>query len=248
MPEQKPTTGRSDAAGFAATRWTLVLAAADGRVVAPRPRGDGGALPAVLVSALCLRPPPRTRSARGRRPDPGVLSAAAGQGFPGRRGPPQRQVPRLPVGRAEAFPGQRAGPLPSPETRRREGCHLAGWSQGGKPLSVGAGTQPDTRKNSSSANGRSPSSTRSCSGCKRNSPPRASKRSFERLKRFLTADRQPGGYAEVAVELAMTEGAVKTAVHRLRRRYRQLLREEIAQTVAGPEEIDDEIRYLLACL
>ena len=71
---------------------------------------------------------------------------------------------------------------------------------------------------------------------------------FERLKRFLTAGRQSGGYAEVAAELEMTEGAVKTAVHRLRRRYRQLLREEIAQTVAGPEEIDEEIRYLLACL
>ena len=45
----------------------------------------------------------------------------------------------------------------------------------------------------------------------------------------------------------MTEGAVKVAVHRLRRRYRQLLREEIAQTVASPEEIDDEIRYLCLC-
>ena len=46
----------------------------------------------------------------------------------------------------------------------------------------------------------------------------------------------------------MTEGAVKTAAHRLRRRYRELLRQEIAQTVASPEEIDDEIRYLLSCL
>ncbi len=46
----------------------------------------------------------------------------------------------------------------------------------------------------------------------------------------------------------MTEGAVKVAAHRLRRRYRELLREEIARTVPSPDEIEDEIRYLFACL
>lgn len=71
---------------------------------------------------------------------------------------------------------------------------------------------------------------------------------FDRLKQFLTGSHRSASYAEVAAELEMTEGAVKVAVHRLRRRYRQLLRDEIAQTVAGPEEIDDEIRYLLSCL
>jgi RNA polymerase sigma factor (sigma-70 family) len=71
---------------------------------------------------------------------------------------------------------------------------------------------------------------------------------FGRLKQFLTGGREVASYAQVAAELEMTEGAVKAAVHRLRRRYRQLLREEIAQTVAGPEEVDDEIRYLRSCL
>lgn len=71
---------------------------------------------------------------------------------------------------------------------------------------------------------------------------------FEGLKPFLTAGRESIRYAEVAAELDMTEGAVKVAVHRLRRRYRELLRDEIAQTVGSPEEIDDEIRYLLSCL
>ncbi len=46
----------------------------------------------------------------------------------------------------------------------------------------------------------------------------------------------------------MTEGAVKVAGHRLRRRYRELLREEIAQTVADPELVDEEIRQLLGSL
>ena len=59
---------------------------------------------------------------------------------------------------------------------------------------------------------------------------------------------QASRHAAIAGELGMTEGAVKTAAHRMRRRYRTLMREEIAQTVAGPEEIEDEIRYLLSCL
>ena len=71
---------------------------------------------------------------------------------------------------------------------------------------------------------------------------------FDKLKRFLTGGRESGGYALAAAELGMTEGAAKTAVHRLRRRYRELLRDEIAQTVARPEEIDEEIEYLLSCL
>jgi RNA polymerase sigma-70 factor (ECF subfamily) len=70
---------------------------------------------------------------------------------------------------------------------------------------------------------------------------------FEALKETLTGGRS-SRYAALGAKLGMTEAAVKMAAHRLRRRYRALFREEIAQTVAGPEEIDDEIRYLLSCL
>jgi hypothetical protein len=71
---------------------------------------------------------------------------------------------------------------------------------------------------------------------------------FDRLKHFLAG--RPGGvsYREVAEELAVTEGAVKVAVHRMRRRYRELLKEEIAQTVTSPETLEDELRELLAAL
>jgi RNA polymerase sigma-70 factor (ECF subfamily) len=51
-------------------------------------------------------------------------------------------------------------------------------------------------------------------------------------------------YPELAARLGRNEGAIKTAVHRLRRRFRDLLREEVAQTVAAPDEIDDELAYL----
>jgi len=56
------------------------------------------------------------------------------------------------------------------------------------------------------------------------------------------------GYAQIAKQLGMTEGAIKVAGHRLRRRYRELLREEIAQTVADPGLVDEEIRQLLRSL
>lgn len=71
---------------------------------------------------------------------------------------------------------------------------------------------------------------------------------LEHLKVYLTAKKSPVPYHEAAEELGMSEGAVKVAVHRLRRRYRKLLRDEIAQTVATEEQIDEEIRDLFAAL
>ena len=55
-------------------------------------------------------------------------------------------------------------------------------------------------------------------------------------------------YAQIAGQLTMTEGAIKVAAHRLRRRYREILRDEIAQTVSEPALVDEEIRQLLASL
>jgi len=71
---------------------------------------------------------------------------------------------------------------------------------------------------------------------------------FEQLKPTLTEASHDVRYAEIAARLGTSEGAVKTAVHRLRRRYRELLRSEIAGTVGDPGEIEDEIRNLFAAL
>jgi RNA polymerase sigma factor (sigma-70 family) len=71
---------------------------------------------------------------------------------------------------------------------------------------------------------------------------------FEALKPCLLGERASQPYAALAVKLGRTEGSVKVAVHRLRQRYRQLLRDEIAHTVAQPEEIEEEMRHLLAVL
>jgi RNA polymerase sigma-70 factor (ECF subfamily) len=71
---------------------------------------------------------------------------------------------------------------------------------------------------------------------------------FDRLKVFLSGEKSAKSQRESADQLGMTEGAVKVAVHRLRRRYRELLRSEIAETVATPDEVEDELRQLLAAL
>ena len=71
---------------------------------------------------------------------------------------------------------------------------------------------------------------------------------FEALKSCLLGGTPAGGYAAVARDISSSEGAVRVAVHRLRRKFQKRLREEIAETVADPSEVDDEIRYLLRAL
>lgn len=68
---------------------------------------------------------------------------------------------------------------------------------------------------------------------------------FDRLKGFLTGDSDGVGYREVAAALGMSEGAVKVAVHRLRRQFRDALVAEIAETVADPADVDGEIAHLM---
>jgi DNA-directed RNA polymerase specialized sigma24 family protein len=71
---------------------------------------------------------------------------------------------------------------------------------------------------------------------------------FRTLRPALLDGQLPGGYAEVARALGIGEGAVKVAVHRLRRRFGQLLRAGVAETVADPGEVDAELRHLLRVL
>ncbi len=71
---------------------------------------------------------------------------------------------------------------------------------------------------------------------------------FEALKIFLTGETGAPPLRQVAGQLGTTEGAVKVAVHRLREKYRAALRSEIAQTVATGQDVDDELRLLLAAL
>jgi RNA polymerase sigma factor (sigma-70 family) len=71
---------------------------------------------------------------------------------------------------------------------------------------------------------------------------------FELLKEWLTADRGEIPYNELAAKLCTSEGAARVAVHRLRKRFRELFREAIIETVSEPGEVEDEMRHLAAAL
>ena len=71
---------------------------------------------------------------------------------------------------------------------------------------------------------------------------------YEGLKPFLMVGKSDIPYTQAAVALALSEGAVRVAVHRLRRRYRELLREEIAQTLSDPTQADEEMQALFSAL
>jgi RNA polymerase sigma-70 factor (ECF subfamily) len=70
---------------------------------------------------------------------------------------------------------------------------------------------------------------------------------FQRLKSSL-AGGTGDDYQRAAEELGMEEGAVRVAVHRMRRRYRELIEGEIRRTVESPEQVDDEVRHLIAAV
>src|SRR3954469_14761331 len=69
---------------------------------------------------------------------------------------------------------------------------------------------------------------------------------YSQLERFLMVGKDEGSYGQAATALQMSEGTVRVAVHRLRRRYRELLREEIAQTLSDPAQAEEEMKALFA--
>jgi RNA polymerase sigma-70 factor (ECF subfamily) len=71
---------------------------------------------------------------------------------------------------------------------------------------------------------------------------------FEALKVFIWGDASSTSYAEIGDQLHLTEGAVKVAVHRLRQRFREVLRAQVAQTVSQPQDVDQELRHLIEVL
>ena len=73
-------------------------------------------------------------------------------------------------------------------------------------------------------------------------------REFEILKSVLDTPKEGAGYAELGAALNVSEGAARVAAHRLRKRFRELFRNEVAQTVADGEEVETEMRHLIAVL
>lgn len=71
---------------------------------------------------------------------------------------------------------------------------------------------------------------------------------FDALKVYLTGESGAPSLRQTASRLQMTEGAVKVAIHRLRQKYRDVLRQEVSQTVSGDDEVENELRLLLSAL
>lgn len=71
---------------------------------------------------------------------------------------------------------------------------------------------------------------------------------FEQLKPFLTEESSEAGYRELSQRLGLSETMLRSAVHRMRRRYRDLLRQAVADTLTDPVDIEDEIRFLFSAL
>ena len=71
---------------------------------------------------------------------------------------------------------------------------------------------------------------------------------FAVLRQYLLGDAPQLSYGDAAVQLGASASSIKVAVHRMRRRFRDLVRDEIAQTVGSPEEVDDELRHLFESL
>lgn len=71
---------------------------------------------------------------------------------------------------------------------------------------------------------------------------------FQQLRAYLTASRGTIPYTELAAAMGTTESAARVALHRLRKRFREVFRETIADTVSSPEEVDDEVRHVIAVL
>ena len=69
---------------------------------------------------------------------------------------------------------------------------------------------------------------------------------FQRLKPHLLTVGSAETYGKLAASLGMTEGALKVALHRLRQRFAEVVREQVAQTVENPQEVEEELRYLVS--
>ena len=88
----------------------------------------------------------------------------------------------------------------------------------------------------------------STSGTRASSAASGRSREFGALKAFLTVEQDQGSYAETSERLGLTRANLKVTVHRLRRRYRELIREEIGGPLDDPRAIDEEMRELFVAL
>jgi RNA polymerase sigma factor (sigma-70 family) len=246
MPDPKPTATPSDRGDFAATRWTLVLQAARG---AQTPRA------AAAMAELCqIYWYPLYAFIRRRGHAAQDAEDLTQEFF-------ARLLDKRFLARADREKGRFRTFLLTAVKRFLTNEHEAARAQkrgGGRRIIRLDGLEPEARYRLEPAVTLSPERlferqwaltllNRVLARLQADTDAEGKAALFDPLKGHLTGSRTET-YAATAARLGVSEGAVQVAVHRLRRRYRELIREEIEHTVASPEEVEDEIRYLFACL
>ena len=212
-----------------------------------RARGAGDVVWPLLVSALFLPEAPRPQRRRRAGSDAGLLRAAAREARAARRRSGARPFPLVPAGVARPLCLERAGSRPCPEARQRRAPISLDVAMA-EDRYVREPADPLTPEHIFNRNWALAVLERVLMRLRDGAGRCRQRQLFEGLKGYLTGEEAAGSYQQVGLALGMTEGALKVAVHRLRRRYRTLLYDEIAQTVATPEEIDLELQYLIEAI
>ena len=203
-----------------------------------QPRSAGGAVRAVLDAALRLRATPRLRCPAGAGSDAGVLRPPAGKGRPASGDPSRGKFRSFLISSFKHFVSN---------VRDHDRAQKRG---GGQPhLQLEFDTAEARYQAEPAASTLTPEElferqwavqlverVRAQLAAERERA--GAGEQFARLAGFLNGDPEPGGYEELARDTGTTEGALRVTVHRLRRRFRELLRAEIAATVADDSEIE----------
>ena len=230
---------------FPTTRWTLVVAAGD-----PHRKEARSALVSLCENywypLVCLSAAARLSGRSGAGSDAGVLHARAGRAISRSRRPGKGPVPVLSFDFLEILCGRRRRP-PARAANAAAGCVV--------PLEFSSGEERYQRE---PAHDETPERIferrwalsvldRVVEKLRNEFVQHGRPEHFERLKVFLLGQ-SDAPYAALAREMNTSEGALKVAIHRLRKRYRELFRQEIADTVADPAEVESELRFLAAVL
>ncbi|MBL9173270.1 MAG: sigma-70 family RNA polymerase sigma factor [Verrucomicrobiales bacterium] len=246
MNEIRPDPSAASGDSFAATRWTLVL----------RARGDSEPARAAL-GELCgaywnpvfrfLRAEGCDEDAARERAQEFFARILSGRGFDGAT--PER-------GRFRSF---LLGALKHYLADRRDRECAA--KRGGGAIPESLRTETDTSPGHEVASRSDPDPgvgfdrqwayavmDRALTALEREQASAGRETHFQVLKPWLAGDGVAGTTLDASRQLEMSEGAVKVAIHRLRRRFRELVRHEVAQTVPASDDVDEEIRYLIQVL
>jgi RNA polymerase sigma factor (sigma-70 family) len=239
---------------FATTRWTLVLdAARHGKTDTSGAASDSAAGRALAVLCAAYRPPLLAHALRRGLPPPDAEDAV--QGFlagllrPGSFSAVRPERGRFRAWLLAAF-NHRLADLRDHARAAKRGAHLLpALDAESHRAALACAPDPSPAPDAAFDREWALAVLRAVTDRLRAEQAAAGRAAhFELLSPALSGRDSAAPHAELAARLGLTEPALRVALHRLRARFRQLLRDEIAHTVARPEDIDDELRHLIAAV